>query len=41
MLFREIFIVYSGNHKKPEIENAELLTAKVGGTYSNHWALES
>jgi hypothetical protein len=44
MWFREIIAAYYENHTKPVNtlceQNAELLTIKVGGTYSYHWALK-
>jgi hypothetical protein len=45
MLFKEIIVVCSGNHMKPINtlcgQNAELLSAKAGDTYSYHWTLKS
>jgi hypothetical protein len=37
MLCKKILAVYSGNHAK-QIQNAQLLIAKSGGTHSSHWA---
>jgi hypothetical protein len=43
MLFEKIIAVYTENHKKPTNilcgQNAKLLIAKAGGTYSYQWAL--
>jgi hypothetical protein len=40
---KEISAVYSENHTKPTNticgKNSVILVIKVGGTYSNHWAL--
>jgi hypothetical protein len=35
-----MILVYTENHTKPIIQNAELLIVKAGGTYSYHWALK-
>ena len=44
MLYREIIAVYSEIHTKHINtlcgQNVELLLVKLGGTYSNHWALK-
>jgi hypothetical protein len=44
MLFRETVAVYCGKHTEHTNtlcgQNAEFLYAKVGGTYSNQWAVE-
>jgi hypothetical protein len=37
MLFKEIITVYSENHTK-QIQNAQVLIVKAGGTYSLDWA---
>jgi hypothetical protein len=41
MLFKEIIDVHTENRTKPQIQNAQLLTVKAGGTYSYHCALKS
>jgi hypothetical protein len=45
MLYREIIAVCSEIHTKHINtlcgQNVELLSVKLGGTYSNHWALDS
>jgi hypothetical protein len=45
MLLREIVTVYSENYTKPISAlcgySADVLTLKVDGTYSYHWALKS
>jgi len=45
MLYREIIAVCSQMHTKRTNtlcgQNVELLNVKPGGTYSNHWSLES
>jgi hypothetical protein len=44
MLYREILAVFSEIHTKHINtlcgQNVELVDAKPGGTYSNHWALK-
>jgi hypothetical protein len=32
----EIIAVYTKNHKGPQIQNAQLLIVKAGGTYSSY-----
>jgi hypothetical protein len=39
-LFMETVFVYSKNRVNPFLQNAELLDAKAGGTYSNHGSLK-
>jgi len=45
MLYREIIVVCSQIHTKHTNtlceQNVELLNVKHGGTYSDHWALNS
>jgi hypothetical protein len=44
MLFGETATVYCENHTEHTNtlceQNAEFFNVKVGGTYSNHWALK-
>jgi hypothetical protein len=44
MLYKEIITVYSQIHTKHINtlygQNVELLNGKLGGTYSDHWALK-
>jgi hypothetical protein len=44
MLFREELAVYYENHTEHNntlcVQNVEFWYVKVGGTYSDHWALK-
>jgi hypothetical protein len=35
-LFKNLTAVYTENHTKPPVQNAESTTVKVGGTYIYH-----
>jgi hypothetical protein len=41
MLYKEIVPVFAESDTRFIIQNAQLLIAKAGGTYSYHWALKS